>query len=1120
MSTLTQLSKINVFTWLNNILAIRELKKPDQRPLYSYHLTPKEYVELGKILREVSAQEVVSSQPLSACFCLFVAEWFRREYTSVHGWSWEPIWATLGYEVTPPELSKIVPKGLESFWQRPIRSYDISERRNFLGSLFSEGGLPFQVLQEPNSRFQTLFRQLFKQHQAAIDFSSGLSLLTQSLVEKLNLPQAFRVDTSIQLIAEMTESLISLVGTYNLDQKDSPVTILDSVRPTWRELFPLPLDQETGKELLNGLLKQATTEVKTSKQTRGFLSCRHEISEQTFKITTLINLPSSLSFKLEKSTNTNRFDISIYEGQRLIKNLGPSYAKIENGTTITIRPRISAIKTTRKELSDALYIVASIGGQLMHKVPVPNSQLDIADSINGFKYSEDGDNWSWIGHSSFSTKANQVLLLTPKDMLIESNDCTIEKVVNQPEHNSVWLVSGEGRVICKDQDIFTINIGKQAISADSLIELKGRLLDFETRPVHTFCGVPKIISNEQQNSINSVELFFNSKAERDCLISEKYGTQRVSVRASSGEVLLRRRIGILPSDFSIELKSGRSPTEGKVVFHTARNVVYQFVSDEVKASLIKSEKVQNSKQYDLKALSKTPPRSFKVKVYANLESDPIEIILPFPSIGVAVFDKDEKPLKRSFSVNELLGARLHLYAHPAHSIEFMLELSLVGRGNQRLSKIWKHRVNPNNPTEISLYELKNDIESLLALTANIDQQVALRISDYGRTHEYRITRHEANPQFNAIFNTVVFFDVSAVKASSIKPVLMLLSEPERKNIPLLPRLSEGVATGEFELSGQFDKNGPWLVIPAHDSEVRFRPLYLEGSHTAPAASEEIITMQRAVLAFDSHSPANVFDQVLNRMASQPGHSGWQFLKNLFERYNYLPLATFEVWKALVNYPRALAMSFYVFGFNSNYIYQIENDFSLSFESLPVSSLKETDQKYWAWLESQKIPSDLIAENLKPSYGKKLLETLPFLGENFIDWLQHNSYPQEVFLPLPIMQGMIQDEKGWYQILLNNHGDTDKWPEHYGFELKDWCKKQSIDLLGFEPKNNFRNAVVYLPIFLAAVASGRENIEAVFNSGVENKFFIREIRDFDHEWFVSLYRYSLLRFLYISEKELI
>ena len=67
--------------------------------------------------------------------------------------------------------------------------------------------------------------------------------------------------------------------------------------------------------------------------------------------------------------------------------------------------------------------------------------------------------------------------------------------------------------------------------------------------------------------------------------------------------------------------------------------------------------------------------------------------------------------------------------------------------------------------------------------------------------------------------------------------------------------------------------------------------------------------------------------------------------------------------------------------------------------------------------------------------------------------------------------------------------------------------------------SYRNAVVYLPVFLAAVASGKAQVSDVFGDGANTIFFLRQIRDLDSRWFSSLYQISLLRNLLSSDKDL-
>ncbi|EFE97638.1 hypothetical protein HMPREF0758_0727 [Serratia odorifera DSM 4582] len=238
------------------------MKVTDSRPLFEYHATNDEYEELKRLLRDVGQAEGLKyDKGYAACFTLFSAEWYRRDYERIHGWSWEPIYNVLGLSLSSSELSHIVPKGLEDYWRRPVRFYD-SERRNFLGSLFSEGGLPFKLLKESDSRFHSVFSRILNQYDQS--HSSGYSALAlvQAVVDKSQLPTVFKEDTSVELIGRMADQLISLVQTYDLSNHSEPVNELDRVHPKWRDSFPMPLDDETGTSFLNGLLRTATVETR------------------------------------------------------------------------------------------------------------------------------------------------------------------------------------------------------------------------------------------------------------------------------------------------------------------------------------------------------------------------------------------------------------------------------------------------------------------------------------------------------------------------------------------------------------------------------------------------------------------------------------------------------------------------------------------------------------------------------------------------------------------------------------------------------------------------------------------------------------------------------------------
>ncbi|HDY5535206.1 TPA: hypothetical protein RQ726_006838, partial [Pseudomonas aeruginosa] len=98
--------------------------------------------------------------------------------------------------------------------------------------------------------------------------------------------------------------------------------------------------------------------------------------------------------------------------------------------------------------------------------------------------------------------------------------------------------------------------------------------------------------------------------------------------------------------------------------------------------------------------------------------------------------------------------------------------------------------------------------------------------------------------------------------------------------------------------------------------------------------------------------------------------------------------------------------------------------------------------------------------------------------------------------------------GWYLELIRERSEA-KWPEFGGKRLERWHSSQGCSVIAFRSEMDYRNAVLYLPVFAAAVACGKARFTDAFADGVEAIFFLRQVRDFDSKWFNSIYQYCLL-----------
>ncbi|EBU0686753.1 hypothetical protein CHZ51_13315, partial [Salmonella enterica] len=556
--------------WLAKFLTRRGLKQPDHRPLYEYHATSEEYDELKWLLRSIGVPDgYKSDKGYAACFTLFCSEWYRRDYEREYGWAWEPIYKTIGISASSSEMGKIIPKGLDGYWGRPVRFYD-TERRNFLGSLFSEGGLPFRLLKESNSRFQSMFSLILNQYDQAKYSNISTFALVHAAVEKSSLPVVFKEDTSVELISRMAEQLVSLVQIYDLSNHTEPVKELERVHPKWRDSFPVPLDDDTGTSFLNGLLRTASTESKPRLQKNKTTLCQFLWSENHPEaVQALISLPEELSFSIDIEPSTTRFELAIYEDGNEIASLGPAYATLSNSQA-KIKVRKREIKFYRRNPTVSLFIVARAGGMFVGSNLLEGSEVAVGDVPLVFV--SDKNEWLLQGQASCSVRGSHVLIVLPKDGCLASEHEDCDSGFSALGCRAL-TIKGRQDIIIEGDETYRIKTGRDQI-IHAGFSFQGKRLNWTSYPDELFLGVPGITQHSENLSTHHYKRFFNGTFIDNCDVQEKMGAQFISVRNENNETLLRKKIGILPNDFSLEIKNGQQANEGSVIITTQHPCLY------------------------------------------------------------------------------------------------------------------------------------------------------------------------------------------------------------------------------------------------------------------------------------------------------------------------------------------------------------------------------------------------------------------------------------------------------------------------------------------------------------------------------------------------------------------
>ena len=333
-----------------------------------------------------------------------------------------------------------------------------------------------------------------------------------------------------------------------------------------------------------------------------------------------------------------------------------------------------------------------------------------------------------------------------------------------------------------------------------------------------------------------------------------------------------------------------------------------------------------------------------------------------------------------------------------------------------------------------------------------------------------------------------------------------LSDPASKPVVINEAASEGVGIGRFQIPYKMMKEGPWLLVPEKDSQIRFRPaLYLtedmKGMSMQPATS-----LHDAARRYHPLQNPDAFMDAVGRMTRDWGDSGWSYLASIKDRYSHLPLSSFECWKAIASNERALAGVGFRMDIDAQFCVRMVNELSVIWESVSIASWQTTAARYREYLKENGIDETFI---------ESLLERRVALLSSAIPCFKYLAKPllssDFSALPAPPLELTLSH---WYQGLRRRHADDPRWPTWFADELNSW-----IAASDFPPEIKamvdvpFATAVAYTPIFMACLTAGVVRLTDLAPETSGTRFAIKVLSEFDREgWFEPVYSTTLSNIL--------
>ncbi|MCR9300774.1 STY4851/ECs_5259 family protein [Vibrio fluvialis] len=1081
-TTSNSISPVTIEDWLTRLLHRNELSLPNGQPLYQYHVTESEFIELRNILIRIG--KVQSSKNWCAAFSIFCSEWYRRFYMG--DWTWFGIWESLGYELDANIRQNVVERGLNAYWGRPISQYQ-DERNSYLGSLFKEGGLPYGLLASEGSRFQAIFKRILKSYEDAKDFGySPVELVTECMD---SLPEAFKQETTVNLITRMTELLLRLTEDYNLDEQNNPAAYLDDNAGGWRELFPIPLDGNAGNEFLSGLLSSASHQHRNKKQADKRITCQQWLANTSecqfvtqIKLAKIVDMP----FRRE-DTVTSRVELFIYEGSTPIAEIGVGHIHSDTGKCSVVL-RCTSCRFNRVDPKQTLYLIVFQAGKLLHREEISNSEIMIGEVPVVLRCID--EKMMFVGTGSISTRAESLTVLCPPNTVVDESEAKDANIKTDYGY-TVGTFSGTLKVSVNNGleiDRYLIKTSANNTQYDD-VRIDGKILPFSTekgQPV--YLGLPKITTQD----ICSQVLVAGEPVGRGHKASI-FGLQSIKVKSNKGHTLFQKRLAILPKSFDIRLISSENADRGNIELHCMNRFTVKVLNAGVD---VVARSTEYGKCLEIISALGMPPRELLLEITTNLMAAPVVVSVPFPSTGVLAYDKDSNKLPQLLTVADLLGSRLILFPRLGKQCSYKIELSSPNSSRQAYY-LWEYKVQ-DQPLEISLYEFRHNVRELLATNGNLDDLVRLEISGACKTVQFQIGRYSSMTQFE---NSCIKFEGAIKDFGKIKPVLIDLTNPAVYPKPLTQRESQGVATGIFELSSS--PENPSLIVPSPDSEVAFRARFVPGSKNTENRND-VRSLQKAATV--CHVNPSAIDEVLGQMVMDFDHSGWTFLTDLETRFGYLPLATFEIWKSVVKRQDVLAALAFRFDNPIPLMSRLQSEFNVMWELIPIGAWKRVSQNFIQGIRDDGYPERIVTKLINQK-----LDDISQICPVFESDCRHLVLDKAI-IPQENLRGVLQYFSAHSVSEVRSlHTSDRRWPTMFSNDIEEWCRDHYQDLVTFSIPDGkgFQKAVLYFPLYASALVLQKTTLSEIgISDEPANEFFLRQLIEFDRQWFVPMYKLLL------------
>ena len=1109
--------------WKRKLLSCRNLERPDCRALYQYRVTEAEFAELESLLREWLGRlltrydlgKVTQLTGFSALFVLYAAEWWRRRFDGGH-WSWDPILIDLKADPdgwSQCQRSACVEIGLRD-WRLDVKR---TGGLRFLGSVAVQGGLPLQLLAQARGKIGVLLSQVLKQ-------AGGTSITQNDLltwVESLQgtLPKSYRQPVIFALLADVAWTVICLKEQAGLTATTDAIARLDMLVSNWREQFPLPVDDDHARGLIEQLIRDVA-KVKTEHQA-ATLPVERQLE---FDVAGLWSLRSSLMLpdsittgKLAKLFNMNpdemprAGELSLSAGtQRLVATVRRMAG--QDGYRIERKPWGFSGQTAAEE---HLLQLSTPDGRVW-TAPAPRGE-SLDDGLP-WVFSADDSSCRLLRQGGGNVAPLEAFIALPEEWsFVASNDAETSVQGTLPQFaRSIHRLRGSVQANDGNNLNCRIRTG-HAGAAEESYEWHGHRfwMDFQ-KPGIAFKGLPQLYRVSGDSAYQKVDgnPGWSVIGATTFATTPLVGPLQVHYPAT-GEVKHRSRLVILPpnsglSIHAIDAKSGVIRLEN-----------WGATSARTQTEGVKLEtKVQGTDLHLVLRVTSTErtPETIDAEVFWPHSTTPVRLNLPFPAKGVRAFDGNDKELLSGSLIasQQLLGVRLLILSGGQHG-RMSIEMRANGSHATRTHLL---RTLPDTLiTEVRLQDYATDIQHLFSTDDNPDARVHVLLRIGGSEHfRLDIARYAAKLEKSG---STICLDSAGNKAlapgdiANLAVLALRLEHPGDEAIQLQSCDSEGVPTGSWQFDPQARESGCWLIYPSSDAVMPFRPTLwpVQGDHSPRSGLANAINIANQAVR------EAAIDAAIESMAWSFTDEGWTEIEQLAGQVGHLPLATLDIWRRFARSPHGMASLALRFGkLPSGFLSRFDQELPFSWETVTFS----------AWKQAVACLAKQCQEGYGEDAGKVVFQS--HLDSRIKDISSRNGALQYLLgiataeysstearqqrrmlrqLGAFADQRLFQGEDSLLMRLRRSHIE-DQWPSGLSQILANARKQADVTEYLCTDKLDFADGVINLPLLLAAQVSTNQTEEWFADPHAVG--LLRAHMAFDPDWFEEAFNQTIARCL--------